>query len=161
MDFSINSDPSMRRKSSRRIFGILSILLVIGVVSLSCETQGLETVEISINDTVFVVEIARTVEEQRLGLMFRRSMDEDRGMLFVYEADRRLDFWMKDTYIPLSIAYLTSQGEIVEIFDMTPESQRSVPSSRSVRYALELNQGAFDRIDAKPGTFVELPDGWQ
>ena len=161
MDFSINFSAPIARIAPRRIFAISVVLLAIGAVSISCETQGLETVEININGNMFVVEVARSVEEQRRGLMFRRSMEEDRGMLFVYEADRRLDFWMKDTYIPLSIAYLSSQGEIVEIFDMMPESQRSVPSSRSVRYALELNQGAFELIDAKPGTLVELPDGWQ
>ena len=161
MDFSINFSPLIKRRALRRIVALSVVLLAIGAVSISCETKGLETVEISINGNVFVVEVARSVEEQRRGLMFRRSMEEDRGMLFVYETDRRLDFWMKDTYIPLSIAYLSSQGEILEILDMQPESQRSVPSSRSARYALELNQGAFELIDANPGTLIEFPDGWQ
>ena len=127
-------------------------------ITISCSTSSaLEMVSIQINGHSFTVEVARSIEEQRLGLMFRRKLKADRGMLFVYEADRRLDFWMKDTYIPLSIAYLAKNGEIVEIHDMEPESLRSILSSRSVRYALELNRGAFEQIGATVGTTIELP----
>ena len=127
-------------------------------ITVSCGTSSaLETLSIQINGHSFTIEVARSVEEQRLGLMFRRKLKEDGGMLFVYEADQRLDFWMKDTYIPLSIAYLAKNGEIVEIHDMEPESLRSIPSSRSVRYALELNRGAFERIGATVGIIIELP----
>lgn len=159
MDSSTSFSAPVRRKTPARTAVLVVFLLAMGAVSISCETQGLETVELEIEGNVFVVEVARSVEEQRRGLMFRRSMAENRGMLFIYEADRRLDFWMKDTYIPLSIAFLSSRGEIVDIYDMMPESERSIQSSRSVRYALELNQGAFERVGAKPGTLVVLPEG--
>jgi uncharacterized membrane protein (UPF0127 family) len=83
--------------------------------------------------------------------MFRTSLAEGRGMLFVFDRDQIMSFWMRNTRIPLSIAYIRSDGGILEIRDMRPLDESLVRSSRSVRYALEVPQGWFDRVGVKAG----------
>jgi uncharacterized membrane protein (UPF0127 family) len=100
------------------------------------------------------VELALSEEEQSQGLMYRESLGEGRGMLFVFDRDKIVSFWMKNTFIPLSIAYINSDGSILEIHDMRPEDLSLIRSSRSVRYALEVPQGWFDRSGIRPGDRV-------
>jgi uncharacterized membrane protein (UPF0127 family) len=100
------------------------------------------------------VEVARTAEEHGKGLMFRKKLADGEGMLFVYERDQILSFWMKNTTIPLSIAFISAGGRITEIKDMTPLSLSPVRSSRSVRYALEAPQGWFERSGIAAGCQV-------
>ena len=88
--------------------------------------------------------------------MGRESMDENHGMLFVYDRDSKKSFWMKNTKIPLSIAFIAADGTIREIYDMEPLSTRIVDSRYSVRYVLEVNQGAFERHGIKAGDKVEF-----
>ena len=127
---------------------------------LSCTpVQKMETKELSIirasGDSVKIMaEIAKTDEERRQGLMFREELPEGEAMLFVFERDDRHSFWMKNTLIPLSIAFISSEGEIVEIKDMQPHNENSVAPSRMVRYALEAPQGWFDRAGIKPGDTI-------
>jgi uncharacterized membrane protein (UPF0127 family) len=118
-------------------------------VILAIETENESTVEIT-------VEIARTEEERAKGLMFRKALPDGEGMLFVFDRDQVLSFWMKNTIIPLSIAFIASDGHIIEIKDMQPNDLTSVKSSRSVRYALEAPQGWFQRVNVKPGDVVKL-----
>ena len=118
--------------------------------------EKLETGIISINDIEIEVEIADKSESRRTGLMNRKSMPENHGMLFVFDSDQRLSFWMKNTFIPLSIAYISSDGKIMEIYDMKPESLKPVESVASVRYALEMNQGWFKANGINPGDIVEM-----
>ena len=96
-------------------------------------------------------EIASTPAQQSRGLMNRKNIPDGTGMLFVFDKDERLRFWMKDTPHPLSIAYIDSSGRIRDIYDMTPFSLAPVESSVSVRYALEVPQGWFDRVNIKVG----------
>jgi len=77
-------------------------------------------------------------------------------MIFVFERDEQLSFWMKNTVIPLSIAFIASDGRITEIKDMRPLDLSAVKSSRSVRYALEAPQGWFSRAGVKAGDVVEI-----
>lgn len=116
-----------------------------------------ELLRLEIGGGALWVEIADTDAERAEGLMHRKSLPEDRGMLFVYEQDQRMAFWMKDTIVPLSIAFIAADGRIVEIFDMKPLSLKSVQSTRSVRYALEVNQGALLRMGVGPGDYVRFP----
>lgn len=101
------------------------------------------------------VEIADTDRSRVQGLMHRKNIPEGTGMLFVFDHDQILTFWMKNTLVPLSIAYISSEGKIIDIFDMEPQSLKSVASSRSVRYALEVPQGYFTRMGIKEGDRVE------
>lgn len=138
---------------------LMLVLLAVSATIAGCaDSHRLESGTIRIEGHEFSVEIARTDAQQQRGLMYRKRMEPDHGMLFVYPSDRRLSFWMKNTRIPLTIAFLASDGRILEIHDMEPESLRSVDSGRSVRYALELNRGAFSRVGAGVGSVVELPD---
>ena len=107
------------------------------------------------------VEVARTDAQRERGLMKRRSLGSREGMLFVFEADQRLVFWMKDTLVPLSIAFLSSEGRILQIEDMEPLSEKAIRSRLSARYALELPQGAFDEVGAAEGDTVGLPAGFR
>jgi uncharacterized membrane protein (UPF0127 family) len=104
-------------------------------------------------------EIARSAEEKRRGLMYRKGLADGRGMLFVFDRDQIMSFWMKNTLIPLSIAYIKSDGTILEIWDMRPLDENPVSSSRGVRYALEAPQGWFGRAGIKPGDRLLL-DGF-
>jgi uncharacterized membrane protein (UPF0127 family) len=100
---------------------------------------------------VIKAEIARTDEERSYGLMHREELPDGEGMLFVFERDEILSFWMKNTLIPLSIAFIASDGRIMEIRNMEPGNLDPVRSSRSVRYALEVPQGWFDRVSLGVG----------
>ena len=91
------------------------------------------------------VEAAITAAQQQHGFMGRRHIPDGTGMLFVYTQDIKLQFWMKDTPHPLSIAFIDSQGRIREIKDMAPYSLATVSSTYAVRYALEVPQGYFER----------------
>ena len=106
------------------------------------------------------VEIADGPFEQMRGLMHRTALGEDRGMLFVYRREQYLSFWMKNTLIPLSIAYIDSKGRITDILDMKPFDDREphYVSSESVNYALEVNQGFFDERGVEVGDHTELPE---
>ena len=102
------------------------------------------------------MEIARTDEERAKGLMYRKQLPDGEGMLFVFDRDQQLSFWMKNTVIPLSIAFIASDGHIIEIKDMQPNDLNSVKSSRSVRYALEVPQGWFGRVNVNAGDTVKI-----
>jgi uncharacterized membrane protein (UPF0127 family) len=103
-------------------------------------------------------EIAITQAQREQGLMYRRKLKDGEGMLFVFESDQVLSFWMKNTLLPLSIAYISYDGRILEIYDMQPENLDPVRSSRSVRYALEVPQGWFGRAGIGAGDRLDLPD---
>lgn len=102
-------------------------------------------------------ELAVKPEERNFGFMERRKIPDGTGMLFVFEYDQILSFWMKNTPSPLSIAYITKDGKIKDIFDMTPFSLASIQSTGYVRYALEVPQGWFLRNGIKSGDTINLP----
>lgn len=102
-------------------------------------------------------EIASTQEERNFGFMERKKIPDGTGMLFIFEFDQKLSFWMKNTPHPLSIAYIDSNGIIREIYDMTPFSLSSIESTVSVRYALEVPQGWFLKNNITPGDKISLP----
>jgi uncharacterized membrane protein (UPF0127 family) len=104
------------------------------------------------------VELARTEEERAQGLMYRRSLEDGKGMLFMYEHEDNLSFWMSNTYIPLSIAFISHEGRILEIHDMEPLNLNSVRSGVKARYALEVPRGWFSRAGIVPGDRLEIPD---
>jgi len=101
-------------------------------------------------------EIADTFETRQHGFMEREKIPDGTGMLFVFEYDQKLSFWMKNTPHPLSIAYIDSKGVIRNIYDMTPYSLSSVVSTVSVRYALEVPQGWFEKVGIEVGDKLKL-----
>ncbi|HEX8260912.1 MAG TPA: DUF192 domain-containing protein [Rubrobacteraceae bacterium] len=104
------------------------------------------------------VEIADDEAEQRRGLMERTELAENAGMLFVFDREAPRSFWMRNTLIPLSIAYIAADGRIVDIQDMQPLDETSHPSAEPAQYALEVNQGFFAERGIEVGDVVEIPD---
>lgn len=102
------------------------------------------------------VEIAKTESERAYGFMNRKKIPDGTGMIFIFEYDMILTFWMKNTPTALSIAYIDKNGIIRDIFDMTPFSLAGVQSTSSVRYALEVPKGWFQKNGIKPGDKVEI-----
>jgi len=100
------------------------------------------------------VELALTNEERSRGLMFRESLDADAGMLFVFDRPGRYSFWMRNTLIPLSIAFINRDGIIVNIEEMEPLSETPVSPRGIVLYVLEMNAGWFARKEIQPGMRV-------
>tara|TARA_R110000824_G_C14786187_1_gene632615 strand:- start:117 stop:533 length:417 start_codon:yes stop_codon:yes gene_type:complete len=111
---------------------------------------------ISVGNLPVSVEVADTPSLRDTGLMFRQNMPEDHGMLFDFSDSDDRGFWMKNTHIPLSIAFIDSDGTIVNIEKMSPMSLNSVYSESPCRYALEMNHGWFDRNGIQPGTKCSL-----
>ncbi len=102
-------------------------------------------------------EIADEPAEQQRGLMERTELAENAGMLFVFDREQPLSFFMRNTLIPLSIAYADSDGRIVDIQDMQPLDETPIPSAGLAQYALEVNQGFFAENGIGVGDVIELP----
>jgi len=130
---------------------LLSMLFISG-----CSGDSLEKTVLDVAGVQLKVEIADTPEERNQGLMFRKSLGDDEGMIFVFEKESKVSFWMKNTEIPLSIAFIAADGAIRQIEDMEPRSLASVPSYRNVLYALEVNQGWFEENGVSPGGMVDI-----
>lgn len=111
----------------------------------------LPTVELTAGMYVIQAEVAQTFQQHSIGLMHRQAMGVNEGMLFVYQAPEIRCYWMRNTLIPLTIAFLDEDGTIVNLKDMEPHTERSNCSIKPVRYALEMNQGWFDQRGIKPG----------
>lgn len=112
--------------------------------------------EISINDIPISVEVADTDFLRNKGLMFRESIPENDGMLFVFPDDIIRSFWMKDTQVPLSIAFIDLDGYITNIEDMTPHDLNNTVSDSPATRALEMNRGWFDDMGISPGDYVVI-----
>jgi len=145
----------------KRFFSLITILLILTPL-LSCKSKKLPVKDIKIirqDGTEFIVnaEIAEKAEDRNHGFMERKNIPDGTGMLFVFEKDQILSFWMKNTPHPLSIAYIDSKGKIRNIYDMTPYSLSSIISTVSVRYALEVPQGWYKKNGITEGDTVILP----
>ncbi|MFW5742909.1 MAG: DUF192 domain-containing protein [Spirochaetota bacterium] len=126
--------------------------IVVAALSLlvACDASG-ERYTLEANGVELTVEVADTPETRTRGLMERTELGEREGMLFVFESSEQRSFWMKNTPLPLSIAYIDDALTIREIHDMQPLSLEPVRSRHPARYALELNQGAFERLGIRVG----------
>jgi uncharacterized membrane protein (UPF0127 family) len=100
-------------------------------------------------------ELANDDETRQTGLMYRQRLPEAAGMLFVYEAESRHAMWMRNTLIPLSVAFIDRRGQIINIEDMAPQTEEAHAARAPAAYALEVNQGWFKKYNIKPGDRVE------
>jgi uncharacterized protein len=105
-----------------------------------------------------VVELATTGAQQQQGLMFRQLMPEDAGMLFLFGRETRGGFWMKDTYIPLDIAYLARDGTVQQIFHAKPLDTTILAPAQPYWHVIELNAGWFERHGMGVGSRLEIPE---
>ena len=117
--------------------------------------DALPTIPLSINGQKITAEVALTPEHRATGLMHRFSLKPDHGMIFVFERAEPQAFWMKNTYIPLSIAFIARDGRIINVDDMAPQDENSHWSKGPALYALEMRKGWFAERGIKPGDRVE------
>ena len=132
-----------------RILAIISAFLLPASVSAEMPVNQLK-----ISGHTLFAEVAHTHATRSQGLMFRQSMDENSGMLFVFSYTGRQSMWMMNTDIPLSVAFLDERGRILNIDDMVPNTRTSHSSAGAAKYALEMNLGWFKTRNIKVGTPV-------
>ena len=143
-----------RRWPNRKIKGILFILFLLWIPA--GNSQDVQKIPLYIHQKEIWVEVARTPEERNLGLMGRRSLGKDEGMLFIFETEDRHSFWMKNTLIPLSIAFIDRDRRIVWITDMKPLTLDSHVPPKPILYALEMNKGWFSAHGIKVGDAIRF-----
>lgn len=112
--------------------------------------------DIDITKYLSEIEVVSKYEDRKKGLMYRRSIPNNYGMLFVWPYEGQQCMWMKNTYVPLSVAYMDIRGKIIEIYDMVPFSKDSVCSTKAAKYALEVNSGWFEEKDINIGDSIEV-----
>lgn len=104
---------------------------------------------------VIKAEVAANDAERQQGLMYRQKLGPNEGMVFLFDGPAGICMWMKNTYVPLSVAFLDETGKIINIEDMQPETTDSHCAKKPARYALEMNLGWFKQKNIKPGTVIE------
>jgi uncharacterized protein len=120
----------------------------------------LPTIKLWVGTNQISAEIASTVDQIRTGMMFRTNMAEMEGMLFVFPMPQQLAFYMRNTLLPLSCAYIDSEGTIVETYPMEPLNETPIPSkSNQIQYVLEMRQGWFERHNINPGMVLSTEHG--
>jgi uncharacterized membrane protein (UPF0127 family) len=122
---------------------LIVCFLCVAALPLSASSADLPKRTLTIGDNKLIVEVASTPQTRETGLMNRFSLQPDHGMLFVFEAPQPLAFWMKNTYIPLSIAFVDTSGRILNIEDMRPQDESTHWSKGPALYAIEVRQGWF------------------
>ena len=145
----------------KKYFCFLIILFGLLISSSCSNSKKLPSKELTIvradgSQVSLSAEIARTPEQRNHGFMERKNIPDGTGMIFIFEKDQILSFWMKNTPHPLSIAFIDSHGKIRDIFDMKPFSLESINSTVSTRYALEVPQGWFEKVNIKKGDYLTL-----
>jgi uncharacterized protein len=143
------------RSHSCAIRGAAFAGLVLWTASICAQQPALPSTKLSAGIHVIQAEVANTTATRSQGLMLRKSMAQGAGMLFVFDERAGHCMWMKNTLIPLSVAFIDEHGEIVNIADMQPLDETSHCASRPVRYALEMNQGWFKRRGIAAGTLIQ------
>ena len=133
------------------------IYLIFNFFLISFYTFSNEKIEVSIynKNITFNVELAKTIEERRTGLMYRKKLLNNEGMLFIFPREKIIQLWMKNTYIPLDVIFISENKVIVDIKkNMEKLSETIVKSKVKSRYALEFNAGLVDKLDIEIGDKV-------
>jgi len=147
----------MKKKRRYLNWRIERTLFILALLWISvAHSQSLPKIPLYIHEKEIWVDVAKTPEERNHGLMGRKHLGKDEGMLFIYETEDYHGFWMKDTVIPLSIAFIDQDGRIVSITDMRPQTLDSHVPPRPILYALEMNRGWFSSHGIKTGDVVRF-----
>lgn len=144
--------------SPRSLPAVVVAVLVLGVSSVWSApgtASSLPRATLRIAGHAVVAEVAATAQSRETGLMFRRDLPADHGMLFVFRTPQRVCMWMKNTLVPLSVAFVDGDGRVVNLADMQPLSEDVHCSAGEVRYALEMPLHWFSRHAVRPGTPVD------
>lgn len=129
--------------------------LILWTASAWAQQPALPMTRLNAGIHVIQAEVASTVGTRAQGLMQRKSMAQGAGMLFVFDEPAAHCMWMKNTLIPLSVAFIDERGQIANIADMQPLDETTHCALRPVRYALEMNQGWFKKRGISPGTLIQ------
>lgn len=142
---------------TNNLYRSILIVALTGLVAYYYLASSSDITEIYVGGKVVYVELAVSLEERSQGLQFRKSLEEDHGMLFVFPTKSYHAFWMKDTFIPLSLAFINENGLITQIEEMESGSLERHTSRDEITYALEMNSGWFKRNNVHVGDRVTAP----
>lgn len=134
-------------------FRLLGLAILLGGTAHAQNTPqiNLQRIKLSAGMHLIDTQVAGTPEQRSIGLMYRKEMPQHEGMLFVFEQASVQCFWMKNTLLPLTAAFVSDDGTIVNLADMKPQTTNSHCSKQPVRYVLEMNQGWFGKKGIKEG----------
>jgi uncharacterized membrane protein (UPF0127 family) len=131
---------------------LFAVAALLGAASAQAE---LPEITLSVNGHPLTAEVAHTEPARTQGLMHRRILPENRGMLFVFADVSMHAMWMMNTHVPLSVAFLDERGVVINIADMKPNTQDTHPAAKPAKYALEMNRGWFTKRGVRPGAKIE------
>ncbi|MDZ4102996.1 MAG: DUF192 domain-containing protein [Hydrogenophaga sp.] len=138
---------------------LLSLLILLTTAAWSQDSPQLQLPRVTLSAGMHLInaQVAANPQQRAVGLMFRKDMPVNEGMLFAFEQASEQCFWMKNTLIPLTAAFVADDGTIVNLADMQPQSLASHCSIKPVRFVLEMNQGWFDKRGLKAGSRLSGP----
>lgn len=156
----LNFRPSLRISLLRVVAAMIATVGFLTVYSISASAVQLEPLEIVTKSGVhvFSVEVAKTEEQRRTGLMYRKELPDGRGMLFDFSPEQNVSMWMKNTFISLDMIFIGSDGRILRIAENTvPQSEKIIPSGGPAKGVLEVIAGTAQKYGIKPGDRVAHP----
>jgi hypothetical protein len=138
---------------------LLPLFMVVAGSALAQDSPQLNLPRVKLGAGIHQIDaqVAQTQEQQAIGLMFRREMPPHEGMVFVFSQPSKLCFWMKNTLLPLTAAFVADDGTIVNLADMRPQTTDSHCATKPVRFVLEMNQGWFAKRSIKAGARLTGP----
>ena len=152
MMFAQGFAPVLRRAGA--VFAVLAVTAPLA----ACSDEGKLVLHTATGDYSFNVEVVDTPEGRQQGLMFRQELADDAGMLFDFQQEREVSFWMRNTFIPLDMIFVGSDGVVKTIHvNARPQDPTSIPSQVPVRFVLEIPGGRSEEIGLKPGDTMEHP----
>jgi hypothetical protein len=131
-----------------------SAALLAAALAGAAAAADLPTLKLTAGIHLITAEVANTFDSRARGLMYRKSLGPNQGMLFVFPDVSAHCMWMKNTFVPLSVAFMDEQGTIVSIHDMQPQNETSHCAAKPARFALEMNQGWFAKKGVKAGARI-------
>jgi uncharacterized membrane protein (UPF0127 family) len=136
------------------LMGLLGLATLTGSAAFAQDAPQMDLPRVKISSGIHLIDtqVAATPRQREIGLMFRKNMPSNEGMLFVFEQPTVQCFWMRNTVLPLSAAFVADDGTIINVEDMKPQTTDSHCSKKPVRYVLEMNQGWFGKKGIKDGS---------
>ena len=147
-------------KTCKSLFSVLALTALLSPLGVSAQEgpqMNLQRVKLSAGMYVIDAQVAFTPGQREIGLMFRKDMPQQEGMIFVFEQPNQQCFWMKNTLLPLTAAFVADDGTIVNMADMKPQTTDAHCSAQPVRYVLEMNKGWFAKKGIKAGSKLGGP----
>ncbi len=134
---------------------VAAIFILVPPPAWTQQSTKFQTIPLNAGMHVIKAEVAATQAQHQQGLMFREKMGANEGMVFLFDEPAAICMWMKNTLLPLSVAFIDEKGKIVNIEDMKPQTLESHCAKKPVRYALEMNKGWFKHKNIMPGSVIE------